>query len=126
MVVSQLLINLVYSPNCNNRTCDKKCFARSCFDWCLTHNHPSVEERDGYASVTVCSITKDANGQTVQHMEHEERRICGSEEAQHNRNRGDCNVITSPFNTDDEDGALVTAENQLWRFEHERYLRDVA
>lgn len=51
----QPLTNSLCSSNkhCDNRVCSKLCFARRCFDWCLTHSHPSVEDLDGEASVEV-------------------------------------------------------------------------
>ncbi|KAF7553692.1 hypothetical protein G7Z17_g3434 [Cylindrodendrum hubeiense] len=39
--------------HCDSKVCSKSCFARYCFDWCLTHNHPSVEDRDGSTTVPV-------------------------------------------------------------------------
>src|SRR5947209_6899745 len=117
------LIDLTCSHNCDKKTCDKPCFARSCFDWYLTHSHPSVKDRDGTTSVTVRTTTKDANGQIVHSTEDEQRRICGSQEAKDSP--GDCKIITSPFVLDDVDGVIVTPENQLWQFEQERRMGEI-
>ncbi|KAI0413550.1 hypothetical protein F5X98DRAFT_351803 [Xylaria grammica] len=80
-------------PRCDGKACNKHCFARSCFDWCLTHSYPSVEDRDGTASITVRTTTKDSNGQVVDRIEDEQRRVCGSREARNSPGR--CRTITS-------------------------------
>ncbi|KFH42924.1 hypothetical protein ACRE_062980 [Hapsidospora chrysogenum ATCC 11550] len=60
-------------PNeyCDNKVCTKSCFARSCFDWCLQHNHPSIEDTDGTTTVEVHYHTKDAEGKLVTRTEAE-------------------------------------------------------
>ncbi|KAI0532065.1 hypothetical protein GGR58DRAFT_491681 [Xylaria digitata] len=110
-------------PQCDSKACDKPCFAKSCFDWCLTHSYPSVEDRDGTVSIKVHTITKDVDGQIVDRTEEEQRRICGSQEARDSP--GNCGIITSPFVSDVVDGVVLTPKNQLWQFEQERYMQEV-
>jgi hypothetical protein len=94
------------------------CFIRSCFDWCLTHSYPSVEDTDGTVSVEVQTITKDAEGQVVTSTGTEERRVCGHEDAK--VFPGDCKIIASAFVGDFDDEAVLTPESQLWQLEEER------
>lgn len=108
-----------HSEHCDKEICSKPCFARSCFDWCLTHSHPSLENKDGEVEVTVQYTTKDSAGQVVSRTEVERRRVCGHQEARDFP--GDCNIVSSPFVGDiDDEGRVHTAENQLWQFEQER------
>ncbi|KAK4243256.1 hypothetical protein C7999DRAFT_18375 [Corynascus novoguineensis] len=113
------------NEHCDSRVCSKLCFARSCFDWCLTHSHPSVEYLDGKISVEVNFVIRNVEGQLISETRIEQRRVCGDEEA---RSFPDsCKIVTSPFITDyDEDtGAVLTVEGQLWQFEEERRLGKV-
>lgn len=102
------------SPNkhCDSTVCCKSCFARSCFDWCLTHSHPSVEDADGTTPVKVQYHSKDAEGQLVSRTEIEHRRVCGHEEAR--EFPGDCNIVTCPF-----------LEDELWEFEWEQQMQEM-
>ncbi|KAG4273684.1 hypothetical protein FPRO04_09551 [Fusarium proliferatum] len=107
------------NEHCDKKICSKPCFARSCFDWCLTHSHPSLESKDGEVEVTVQYTTKDSAGQVVSRTEVKRRRVCGHQEARDFP--GDCNIVSSPFVGDiDDEGRVHTAWNQLWQFEQER------
>ncbi|KAI1368200.1 hypothetical protein F5Y08DRAFT_335974 [Xylaria arbuscula] len=88
-----------YYPNehCREKVCSKACFARGCFDWCLTHERPSVEETHGTVSVKTHYTKKDAEGELVSYTKVEERRVCGHENANANAPLGDCNIVTAPF-----------------------------
>ncbi|KAI1112002.1 hypothetical protein F5Y14DRAFT_283976 [Nemania sp. NC0429] len=85
------------NEHCRDQVCSKKCFAGGCFDWCLTHERPSVEEIHGTVSVEIRHITTDAEGNSVSYTEVEKRRVCGHENANANASRGDCNIIIAPF-----------------------------
>ncbi len=112
--ISKLLTGLLYSPgtHLNRKVCTKECFATSCFDWCLEHSHPSVEQTDGPASVEVFVTTRDARGQLVTRTETNERRVCGHQEARYSP--GDCVIVTSSFHLgDDEEGVVISPVSQL-------------
>jgi len=107
-----------HSEHCDSTVCSKPCFARSCFDWCLTHSHPSVEDKDGTVAVTVQCTTKDAQGQVVHQTTVEQRQVCGAEDAR--VFPGDCKIVTSPFVGDLDGDDVLTPEDQLWQFEQEQ------
>jgi hypothetical protein len=104
-----------YSPNeyCDSSFCSKACFARSCFDWCLIHSHPSVEDRDGTATVKTHTVTRDGEGNLVDLTGEEDRRLCGHDDAR--RCPGDCNIVCSSF----------MDASEMWYFEQERHMREM-
>lgn len=120
-----LLTKFYCSPSeqCDNKVCTKLCFVRSCFDWCLTHSYPSVENTDGTVSVEVHTTTKDAKGQVVTLTDAEERRVCGHENAK--IYPGDCKIITSAAVGYFDDEAVLTPESRLWQLEDERRMGDI-
>ncbi|KAK6854777.1 hypothetical protein PG995_009122 [Apiospora arundinis] len=98
---------------CESKVCGKACFARSCFDWCLEHSHPSVEERDGETSVTVHVQSRDAEGNLASREVVEKQRLCGSPEAR--KRPGACRIVMSPFGS----------EGDFWEFEQDQYFAEV-
>lgn len=104
-----------YSPDesCTMKSCSKSCFARHCFDWCITHSYPSMETKDGERSVVVVNVTEGAEGQPISKTEVEQRRVCGHQDAV--KHPGDCNIVTSPF----------LGIEELWEFETEQYMSNV-
>jgi hypothetical protein len=60
----------------------------------------------------------------VTRTESEERRICGHQAARDSP--GDSVIVTSTFKgIDDDEGGILTPENQLWHFEQERRMREM-
>lgn len=106
---------LFLSPDehCDSDICTKACFAQSCFDWCLCHDHPSVEDIHGTVPVTRKSNTKDAAGNVVTRTDVKHQRVCGHPQARDSP--GVCRIVTSPF----------AGMGDYWQFEQEREMQDM-
>ena len=95
---------------CNSKVCSNSCFARSCFDWCLMHKHPSVEGRDGTITVEMHFYTKGEKGDLVPRIVGEQQRVCGHKNAR--RFPGNCRIVTSSF-TGREGEAAMSARSGI-------------
>lgn len=111
--VSQAQLQLMHlcSPNrhCSSRVCSMSCFAGHCFDWCVRHNHPSVEATDGRKPVPLQYLTRDAQGEVVSRTKIVRRRVCGRKAA--GDSGGDCHIVKCTFTEDD-----------LWEFDLEQQI----
>ncbi|KAL6887726.1 hypothetical protein HDV57DRAFT_489513 [Trichoderma longibrachiatum] len=98
-------------PNrhCSSRVCSMSCFAGHCFDWCVRHNHPSVEATDGRKPVPLQYLTRDAQGEVVSRTKIVRRRVCGRKAA--GDSGGDCHIVKCTFTEDD-----------LWEFDLEQQI----
>ena len=81
--------------HCDSKVCSRSCFARCCFDWCLTHKHPSVKDRDGTISVEMHWYTEDRSGNRISRVMVDQQQVCGHQNAR--RFPGNCRIVTSPF-----------------------------